>query len=1050
MYQITIFQKNSQHEYSPLTWSLKQVIITVSEHIIMKGIKFMKEIKKISHFCLLTLALLLITALTAFATEATPEGLNPNAVLWGDCGYDPIGDEVTEETELGKDVYWEIIPNEESVGGEPAYTMNIFGTGTEFRNIGEDGKSVGYWTPTDAKWGAYLKYITRATVGDNITNLGSSAFLFCSSLHTVELGANVTVLGNAAFEGCRNLKTVYRKGTDPVTGTVDLTGISSLGAYLFDGCYYIENIIFPTEGKYSLSAEFLKNNKMITTLYIPDECIAIEPLAFRECSALTNVYIEGNTELRSADINKEGGFFAYPFHNCGTTVDKVCTLSISAKSGTPAYVYAQSNASVELETPVGITQKITYEAPLQLSVYEDGSPAFVAEAVKGFDFGNEYLYENSTYLLFSDHLHTELLSGKITENKTVYGKNLISFIGYMVRVRGNQGLRAMYEYDVNAFDGISGFSVVSVGTIGAKLYGIDPQLTLDYKFAKVTEVYNGSTLVGQLAEPVSSGIATMASTCVGFEDGTSLMKDRVASELLFRAYVTIKNNTTGEIYTFYSAQGQMDLDKACEKTLEAGASTLSGEAKSFIGKVTALNIDSGYIYSKNEALNLLTTVFNNNRAILSGQHIGFSKDIVKQEIDNILDVTGEIPAVLGYDLGTAVRSGNYNDAANEMVAAQFTEYAKQGGLITFSAHITNPINGFEYTYRRPYLSAEAWDALLDEDFWALIIDSTPGNAAEFIANEAASIDTSAEACVMITAEESANDPGGASGLYPSAATLSSEYGENIKKILRNNFISELQEYAKLIKMLDDNGVPIFFRPYHETNGAWFWFSAASMPENLNNHSNTQGQNQINDGSVERFKKLWEYTYKFFENECGFDNLLWIYSPNITDNNGSWSTGAVMKYYPGDAYVDVMGIDWYESGKAPDTSIGETTGSSMVNATPTLLKEAYNNVYPSLAATGKPVVYGEFGPGSNLLNADVSLSYNARDVLQLIKDVADANYNMGWMLLWDGWQDNWMAVDQLLYGDEYMNRDYDPSDPTSFEIIDLAEAKSMLIDIHYGK
>ncbi|MBP1560292.1 MAG: hypothetical protein J6C96_03490 [Oscillospiraceae bacterium] len=103
------------------------------------------------------------------------------------------------------------------------------------------------------------------------------------------------------------------------------------------------------------------------------------------------------------------------------------------------------------------------------------------------------------------------------------------------------------------------------------------------------------------------------------------------------------------------------------------------------------------------------------------------------------------------------------------------------------------------------------------------------------------------------------------------------------------------EYEKLIKGMDkaaaalkelkDENIPVLWRPFHEFDGAWFWWGK---------------------GGAENFKKLWIMMYDRYTNYWGLDNLIWVlgYSGNGKGYE-SW--------YPGNEYVDIAGADSYTDG-----------------------------------------------------------------------------------------------------------------------------------------
>jgi mannan endo-1,4-beta-mannosidase len=101
------------------------------------------------------------------------------------------------------------------------------------------------------------------------------------------------------------------------------------------------------------------------------------------------------------------------------------------------------------------------------------------------------------------------------------------------------------------------------------------------------------------------------------------------------------------------------------------------------------------------------------------------------------------------------------------------------------------------------------------------------------------------------------------------------------------FTGYLDMVAGFDKKLQDAGIPLIFRPFHENNGAWFWWGASSC-------------------SPSQFKNLFRYTEEYLRNTKGLHNMLYAYSPGgpIKDEADYASR------YPGDEYVDIIGFDMY--------------------------------------------------------------------------------------------------------------------------------------------
>ncbi|MEQ8201421.1 MAG: glycosyl hydrolase [Syntrophomonadaceae bacterium] len=90
------------------------------------------------------------------------------------------------------------------------------------------------------------------------------------------------------------------------------------------------------------------------------------------------------------------------------------------------------------------------------------------------------------------------------------------------------------------------------------------------------------------------------------------------------------------------------------------------------------------------------------------------------------------------------------------------------------------------------------------------------------------------------------------------------------------------------------GHPVLFRPFNEMNGDWCAYS---------------GYHTSRDPEI--FKELYKYIYRIFA-EAGADNVIWIWNPNERAFPDFKWNNEVM-YYPGDRYVDVVGLTGYNAG-----------------------------------------------------------------------------------------------------------------------------------------
>lgn len=167
---------------------------------------------------------------------------------------------------------------------------------------------------------------------------------------------------------------------------------------------------------------------------------------------------------------------------------------------------------------------------------------------------------------------------------------------------------------------------------------------------------------------------------------------------------------------------------------------------------------------------------------------------------------------------------------------------------------------------------------------------------------------------------------------------------------------DLDVIASELEVLRDAQVPVLWRPLHEANGRWFWWGV---------------------GGPEPFKKLWHMMFENFTVKHHLNNLIWVFSPGAETDLAAW--------YPGDAYVDIIGQDHYpmdgnhrsakdvfdelnhmtrgekllalgENGPIPDPELMAkdkagwlffTTWSGSIlfeKTTPTQLRDYYNNPY----------------------------------------------------------------------------------------------------------
>jgi mannan endo-1,4-beta-mannosidase len=100
-------------------------------------------------------------------------------------------------------------------------------------------------------------------------------------------------------------------------------------------------------------------------------------------------------------------------------------------------------------------------------------------------------------------------------------------------------------------------------------------------------------------------------------------------------------------------------------------------------------------------------------------------------------------------------------------------------------------------------------------------------------------------------------------------------------------------------------IPIIFRPFHEFDGSWFWWGADFC-------------------TPEEYKTAYKFTVDYLKNTKGVHNILYAFSPDRT----YLTSTDYLSRYPGDNYVDVLGMDNYGDFDNQGTSGANTANSKL--------------------------------------------------------------------------------------------------------------------------
>ncbi len=97
----------------------------------------------------------------------------------------------------------------------------------------------------------------------------------------------------------------------------------------------------------------------------------------------------------------------------------------------------------------------------------------------------------------------------------------------------------------------------------------------------------------------------------------------------------------------------------------------------------------------------------------------------------------------------------------------------------------------------------------------------------------------------------------------------------------------------LTSLRDDNGklIPVIFRPLHEHTQTWSWWGSTATTD-------------------AEFIGFWRFIVNYLRDTKGVHNLLYVISPQLDMDYGSGTTDRLKFRWPGDDYVDILGMDCY--------------------------------------------------------------------------------------------------------------------------------------------
>ncbi len=285
--------------------------------------------------------------------------------------------------------------------------------------------------------------------------------------------------------------------------------------------------------------------------------------------------------------------------------------------------------------------------------------------------------------------------------------------------------------------------------------------------------------------------------------------------------------------------------------------TLAKTPKTDYSKATSTLTDENATAEAKSLMGYLKSVYGDH--ILSGQqeiYGGGNDGNMELEFEWIQEKTGKQPAIRGFDFMNYNPLYGWEDGTTERAIDWCNN---KNGIVTAAWHINVPIDFENYTLGEPV----DWTECTYKNYQT---SNSTFNTANVIVK----------------------------------GTKEYEY-----------FQLAMEDLAEQLLILQENNVPVIFRPLHEAQGnegnygdgtAWFWWG---------------------DRGPEVYKELWKLLYTTLTETYGVHNLIWEFNSYNYANSPSW--------YPGDEYVDIVAYDKYNVDYNRDDGLTSGPNVSAISA-----------------------------------------------------------------------------------------------------------------------
>ncbi len=238
--------------------------------------------------------------------------------------------------------------------------------------------------------------LTSVDIPDSVTEIGNSAFAYCTSLTSVTIGDSVTTIGGYAFSGCTGLASV-----------VIPDSVTAIGNYAFDGCTGLASVVIP-DSVTAIGDSAFAYCTSLTSVTIGDSVTTIECYAFSGCDNLQQInwdavavndfdyyddvfYNSGTANGMTVTFgDRVQRIPSHAFDNCASLTSVTIGDSVTT-IGDSAFAYCDSLTSVTFKDAngwqVSLNESFDEYTPLPAESLAD--PAMVAQYLKDY---SDYRY----------------------------------------------------------------------------------------------------------------------------------------------------------------------------------------------------------------------------------------------------------------------------------------------------------------------------------------------------------------------------------------------------------------------------------------------------------------------------------------------------------------------------------------------------------------------------------------------------------------------------------------------------------------------------------